>query len=384
MFMRSNNWSLLNMNGKNIYVTQPFLPKLEEFIPFLEKIWDRKVLTNGGEFHQALEYELCKYLGVKYLSLFCNGTIALVTALQALGVKGEIITTPYSFVATTHSIWWNGLEPVFVDVDRTTMNIDPTKIEKAITPRTAAILPVHCYGQPCAVDAIQKIANDNNLRVIYDAAHAFGVKLHNNSVLNYGDLSVLSFHATKVFNTFEGGAIVCHDAKTKQKIDNLKNFGIVDETTVVATGINGKMSELNASFGLLQLRYVDQIIKRRTEIAQLYSEQLSGVSGIKCLEYSQGVVANYGYFPIKVTYEYPLSRDGLYNKLKKNSVYARRYFYPLISEFPTYCDLPSANADNLAVAHDLSSKVLCLPIYPDLGDKQILSVVKLIKAKRKS
>ena len=289
-----------------IYVAQPYLPPLEEFIPYLEKIWETKKLTNGGPFHQQLEKALCEFLGVEHIALFTNGTIALVTALQALRITGEVITTPYSFVATAHSLLWNGIRPVFVDIDPETLNLDPARIEAAITPQTTAIMPVHCYGRPCDVDAIQAIADNYNLRVIYDAAHAFGVRLPSGSVLTHGDLSVLSFHATKVFTTFEGGAIVCRDAKTKQRIDHLKNFGFVDEVTVVAPGINGKMSEWNAALGLLQLKYFDQAIARRKEIDAIYREQLSGVSGIRCLPEPDEGLGNYAYFPILVESGYPL------------------------------------------------------------------------------
>ena len=317
---------------QNIYVTQPYLPPLEEFIPYLQNIWDKRILTNGGPYHQQLEQALCDYLGVKHLALLTNGTIALVTALQALRITGEVITTPYSFVATAHSLLWNGIKPVFVDVDPNTLNMDPTKIEVAITPHTTAIMPVHCYGHPCDVSAIQRIADNYNLKVIYDAAHAFGVKDKQGSVLNHGDLSVLSFHATKVFNTFEGGAIICPDAKTKLRIDQLKNFGFVDEVTVVAPGINGKMSEINAAFGLLQLKHIDGALARRKEIDVAYREKLAGVQGIQCLNDGGEEAANHSYFPILVHPDYPLSRDALYQKLKDHGIYARRYFYPLRSE----------------------------------------------------
>jgi len=365
--------------NKPIYVTQPFLPPLQEFIPYLEKIWENKILTNGGPFHQQLEQALCDYLGVKHISLFTNGTLALVTALQALRITGEVITTPYSFVATAHSLLWNGIKPVFVDVDPNTLNLDPAKIEAAITPHTTAIMPVHCYGHPCDVEAIQKIADNYNLRVIYDAAHAFGVKDKNGSVLNHGDLSVLSFHATKVFNTFEGGAIICPDAKTKLRIDQLKNFGIVDETTVVAPGINGKMSELNAAFGLLQLKHIDGALVQRKDIDAAYREQLAGVKGIHCLGDAGEEVANHSYFPVLVQPDFPLSRDTLYQKLKDHGIYARRYFYPLISDFPMYRSMPSAQRDNLPVAADASAKVLCLPIYPNLQPEEQQRVIDLIR-----
>lgn len=368
------------MSDKKTYVTQPYLPPLQEFIPYLEEIWDSKILTNGGPFHQQLEKALCQYLGVEHLALFTNGTIALVTALQALRITGEVITTPYSFVATSHSLLWNGIKPVFVDVHPDTLNLDPAHIEAAITPQTTAIMPVHCYGHPCDVEAIQKIADNYNLKVIYDAAHAFGVKTAKGSVLNYGDLSVLSFHATKVFNTFEGGAIVCPDAKTKQRIDHLKNFGFVDEVTVVAPGINGKMSEFNSALGLLQLKHIDQALARRKEIDAKYRELLRDVKGLRCLEDSGETVSNYAYFPVLVDKEYPIDRDALYERLKEHDVFARRYFYPLISSFPMYRGLPSAGSSNLPVATDAASRVLCLPIYPDLALDEQLRVIDLIRS----
>lgn len=363
---------------KPIYVTQPYLPPLEEFLPYLEEIWASKILTNGGPFHQKLEAALCDYLGVKHIALFTNGTLALVTALQALRVTGEVITTPYSFVATAHSLLWNGIKPVFVDVDPNTLNIDPSKIEAAITPQTTAIMPVHCYGHPCDVEAIQKIADNYNLKVIYDAAHAFGVQCHCGSVLNHGDLSVLSFHATKVYNTFEGGAIICPDEKTKIRIDQLKNFGHVGEVTVVAPGINGKMSEFNAALGLLQLKYIDKAIAQRKEIDTWYRDQLKDVKGIRCVGDAGEHVSNFAYFPIQVQSDYPLSRDALNQKLKVNGIYPRRYFYPLISEFPMYRGLPSANKGNLAVASSASLQVLCLPIYPDLEKSSVQEITNLI------
>lgn len=361
-----------------IYVTQPDLPPLEEFVPYLQDIWNSKILTNGGPFHQQLEQALCDYLGVNHLALFTNGTIALVTALQSLRITGEVITTPYSFVATSHSLLWNGIKPVFVDIDPNTLNLDPAKIEAAITSYTTAIMPVHVYGHPCDVDAIQKIADRHNLKVIYDAAHAFGVQCHCGSILNHGDLSVLSFHATKVFNTFEGGAIVCPDAKTKQHIDHLKNFGFVDEVTVVAPGINGKMSEINAALGLLQLKHIDQALARRKQIDTMYREQLVDVKGIRCLGDAGEKVANYAYFPILVEPDYPLSRDTLYQKLRDHNIYTRRYFFPLISDFPMYRDLPSAQRSNLPVAVSAASKVLCLPIYPALQLSEQERVIDII------
>lgn len=365
------------MKNKPIFVTQPYLPPLEDFIPYLNDIWNNKILTNGGPFHQQLEQALCGYLGVKHIALFSNGTLALITALQALRIVGEVITTPYSFVATAHSLLWHGNKPVFVDVDPKTLNMDPAKIEAAITPQTTAIMPVHCYGNPCDVEAIQKIADNYNLRVIYDACHAFGVQDEGGSILRHGDLSVLSFHATKVFNTFEGGAIICPDAKTKQRIDHLKNFGFVDEITVVAPGINAKMSEINAAFGLLQLKHVDEAIKSRASIDEKYREGLADTKGIHCL----GIVAkthNYSYFPILVGAEYPLKRDELYQKLKESGINSRRYFYPLISEFPMYRGLLSAQVGNLPVAHDAANRILCLPIYPNMTESQQDAIINVI------
>ncbi|MEX1663916.1 DegT/DnrJ/EryC1/StrS family aminotransferase [Zhongshania arctica] len=363
---------------KSVFVTQPYLPPLEEFIPYLEEIWASKILTNGGPFHQQLEQALCDYLGVKHLSLFANGTLALVTALQALRITGEVITTPYSFVATAHSLLWNGIAPVFVDVEPNTLNLDPAKIEAAITPLTTAIMPVHCYGHPCDVEAIQKIADNYNLKLIYDAAHAFGVKDKGGSVLRHGDLSVLSFHATKVFNTFEGGAIICPDAKTKLTIDRLKNFGFVDETTVVASGINGKMSEINAAFGMLQLKHIDAAIARRKDVDATYRKLLKDVKGIRCLENAVEEEANYAYFPILVDDDYSLSRDDLYENLKECGVFTRRYFYPLITDFSMYRNMPSANPENLPAANVAAQKVICLPIYPALTDVEQQRVIDKI------
>ncbi len=363
---------------RNIFVTRPTLPPLEEFIPYLEQIWENKILTNGGPFHRQLEDELCRYLGVDNICLFTNGTIALVTALQALRVAGEVITTPYSFVATSHSLLWNGIKPVFVDVCASTLNLDPAKIEAAITPQTTAIMPVHCYGHPCDVEAIQKIADNYNLRVIYDAAHAFGVEDEEGSVLRHGDLSVLSFHATKVFNTFEGGAIICPDAKTKLRIDQLKNFGHVGEVNVVAPGINGKMSEFNAALGLLQLKHLDEAFARRKKIDLAYRERLHGVRGIHCLPGSGEKIANYAYFPILVKPDYPIARDELNERLKDKGIYPRRYFYPPISEFPMYRGLPSSYRENLPIAFEASGQVLCLPLYPDLEIEVVDEICRLI------
>ncbi len=361
-----------------IYVTQPLLPPLDEFIPYLQQIWENKWLTNSGPFHQQLESALCDYLGVKHLSLFANGTLALVTALQALRITGEVITTPYSFVATAHSLLWNGIKPVFVDIDPVTLNLDPDKIEAAITPQTTAIMPVHCYGHPCDVERIQRIADNYGLKIIYDAAHAFGVQCHGGSVLNHGDVSVLSFHATKVFNTFEGGAIICPDAKTKRHIDHLKNFGFVDEVTVVAPGINGKMSEINAAFGLLQLKGIDAALQQRKAIDLRYRAGLDGVKGIHCLHDAGEDVANYAYFPILVQPDYLLSRDALYRKLQDHGIYARRYFYPLISDFPMYRGMPSAAHANLPVSRRVAEQVICLPIYPALSSEQVDSIIALV------
>ena len=358
-----------------IYVTQPHLPPLEDFIPYLQQIWDRKILTNNGPFHQQLEQALCEHLGVEHLALFANGTIALVTALKALRITGEVITTPYSFVATAHSLLWNGITPVFVDIEPRTLNLDPAKIEAAITPQTSAILPVHCYGNPCDVEAIQRIADSYHLKVIYDAAHAFGVQCHCGSVLNHGDLSVLSFHATKVFNTFEGGAIICPDAKTKRHIDDLKNFGLVSQTSVIATGINGKMNEMQAALGLLQLQHIDQALSRRAAIAARYREATEAIPGINHIPDAGQQVSNNAYFPILVDDDYPLSRDALFDKLKANGINGRRYFYPLISEFPMYSRLPSALASDLPIASNAAARVICLPIYPNLQDIDLDRVI---------
>jgi dTDP-4-amino-4,6-dideoxygalactose transaminase len=362
-----------------IYVTRPFLPPLEEFLPSLREIWDSRILTNGGPFHDRLETELCEYLGIKHISLFANCTIGLITAIQALGVSGEVITTPYTFTATAHSLLWNGIKPVFVDIDPHTLNLDPSRIEAAITPATTAIMPVHCYGHPCDVEAISKIANAHGLKVIYDAAHAFGVQLHNGSLLNYGDLSVLSFHATKVFNTFEGGAIVSPDAQTKCHIDQLKNFGFVDEITVATAGINGKMSEFNAALGLLQLRNIDQAITRRQEIDARYRRGLRTIKGIGCVRDAGERIANYAYFPILVRPDYPLSRNELYRVLRANGIHTRRYFYPLVSTFKMYCDLPSAQQASLPVASKVAEEVLCLPIYPELSESDVDRIISILQ-----
>lgn len=352
---------------KQIKVTSPLLPDLKEFIPYLEDIWERQWLTNNGHYHHELEQALCDYLKVPYISLFTNGTLPLMAALQALRITGEVITTPYSFVATTHSLWWNGIKTVFVDVDPITGNLDPDKIEAAITPKTTAIMPVHVYGNPCDTERIQAIADKYGLKVIYDAAHAFGVEVKGESVLNAGDLSTLSFHATKVFNTIEGGALICQDKEMKQRIDYLKNFGFAGETTVVAPGINGKMDELRSAYGLLNLKQVDKAISQRKQIAEAYREGLRNIKGIRVIEDLADVHSNYAYFPIFVDAEvYGMSRDELYFKMREEGVFARRYFYPLISEFSTYRGLPSATKENLPVAHELAEAVICLPMYHSL------------------
>ena len=362
--------------NKKIFVTQPYLPPLAEFMPYLEEIWDSKTLTNGGPMHQRLERELCEHLGVRHISLFANGTLALLTALQALRITGEVITTPFSFVAGAHSLLWNGIKPVFVDIDPVTLNLDPRRIEAAITPQTTAIMPVHCYGNPCDTEAIQRIADNYNLKVIYDGAHAFGVRQGGQSILNAGDLSMMSFHATKVFNTFEGGAIVAPDARTKQRIDHLKNFGFVDEVTVVAPGINGKMSEVNAAFGLLQLRHVERALRRRREIDALYRRLLAGVPGITCVQPTGQDLPNCAYSPVLIDERHPIARDALYARMRDEGIFARRYFYPLISSFPMYRGLPSAAPENLPVATRLSNQVICLPIYPAMSDADVERVVE--------
>jgi dTDP-4-amino-4,6-dideoxygalactose transaminase len=370
------------MIKKPITVTQPCLPPLEEFIPYLKQIWDNKWLTNNGPLHQQLEKELADYLGVKYISLFSNGTLALISALQALNITGEVITTPFSFVATTHSLWWNKITPVFVDIEPEYLNLDPAKIEAAITPRTTAIMPVHVYGNPCKVDEIQRIADKHGLKVIYDAAHAFGVKKNGVSVLNYGDLSVLSFHATKVFSTIEGGAIICHTEAMKHHIDNLKNFGFRGETVVEEPGINAKLNEVQAAYGLLQLKYIDEFIARRKEISQLYQSLLKDVSGIRFLPDMENVTHGYSYFPILIDEKnYGISRDALYEKLKENNIFARRYFYPLISSFEPYNQLASATHENLPVAAKAAEEVLCLPIYVELKKVDVDRICSIIKKK---
>jgi dTDP-4-amino-4,6-dideoxygalactose transaminase len=371
------------MNDKPIYVTQPTLPDLQEFIPYLEQIWESKILSNNGPFHQQLEKELSAFLGVSYISLFANGTLALLTALQVLRITGEVITTPYSFVATTHSLWWNNIKPVFVDIEPEYGNLDPEKIEAAITPKTTAIMPVHVYGNPCKVERIQEIADIYGLKVIYDAAHTFGVKYKGQSICTYGDLSVLSFHATKVFNTMEGGAIICHDAATKKRIDYLKNFGFAGETKVMAPGINSKMNEMQAALGLLQLKGFSKNTGKRKAIAESYRKELADVKGISLLPEPEYTNYNYAYFPIFVDEtEYGMSRDLLYEKLKQNNIYGRRYFYPLISEFSMYKSLDSAKSSNLQVAEKKAEKVICLPIYPQLEIESLGIIFKTIKTQQ--
>lgn len=367
------------MAEKQITVTSPLMPSLEEFNVYLEDIWKRKWITNNGYYHKELEKALCEYLGVPYISLFTNGTLPLITALQALRITGEVITTPFSFVATTHSLWWNGIKPVFVDIDPITCNLDPEKIEAAITPRTTAIMPVHVYGNPCDTKRIQDIADKYGLKVIYDAAHAFGVKVNGESVLNAGDMSTLSFHATKVYNTIEGGALVMHDEQTKKRIDYLKNFGFAGETEVVAPGINSKMDEMRAAYGLLNLKQVDKAIEWRKHVAELYRAALKDVEGITFFNDIPGVTHNYAYFPIFVDAEkYGMTRDELYFKMKEHNILGRRYFYPLISAFSTYRGLESANRDNLPVATEKAEQVICLPMYYGLSDKDIERIILLI------
>jgi len=362
-----------------IHVTRPYLPPLEELQPYLEKIWARRRLTNAGPFHQEFESALAEFLGVEHVSLFANGTLALVTALQSLRISGEVITTPYSFVATAHSLLWNGIKPVFVDIERESFNIDPEKIEASITPQTTAIMPVHVYARPAAVGRIQEIADRYGLKVIYDAAHAFAVRDAGGSVLRHGDLSILSFHATKVFTTFEGGAIISPDAKTKKRIDYLKNFGFADEVSVVAPGINGKLNELQAAIGLAQLAHVEEALRDRERVDACYRTLLANVAGISIPPLPKTGSHNFAYFPILVGDEYPRSRDALHDKLVRSNIFVRRYFYPLISDFPMYRGLPSSCPKNLPVASDVAARVICLPIYPGLEERDIARVVDLIR-----
>ncbi len=367
------------MDKNMVTVTSPLLPNLDEFNELLKRIWDSKWITNNGSFHKQLEAALAEYLKVPYISLFTNGTLPLLTALQALRITGEVITTPYSFVATTHSIWWNGCRPVFVDIEESTCGIDPNKIEAAITPKTTAIMPVHCYGKPVNVVAIQEIADKYGLKVIYDAAHAFGVEIDGESVLNAGDMSTLSFHATKVYNTLEGGALVVHDAETKKRIDHLKNFGFVNETEVVAPGINSKMDEVRSAYGLLNLCQVDEAIKKRHQVAVKYRDVLRNVPGIRFFDDMPGVRHNYSYFPIFINAEeYGMTRDELYFKMRDQGVFGRRYFYPLISSFSTYRGLPSATPENLPVATKIANEVICLPMHHELNEGDLNHILSLI------
>lgn len=364
-------------NDKQITVTAPLLPSLDDFNAMLRQIWGSKWITNNGQFHRQLEKELAEYLKVPYISLFTNGTLPLITALQALRINGEVITTPYSFVATTHSLWWNGIKPVFVDVDPSNCGLDPAKIEAAITPKTTAIMPVHCYGKPCDTKAIQEIADKYGLKVIYDAAHAFGVEVDGESILNAGDMSTLSFHATKVYNTIEGGALVMHDEQTKKRIDYLKNFGFANETTVVAPGINSKMDEIRAAYGLLNLRLVDAAIDARQKVAQKYRTALRDVPGITFFDDMPGVRHNYSYFPIFIDADkFGKTRDELYFEMREANVLGRRYFYPLICDFSTYRGLPSATRENLPEAYKLADTVLCLPMHHELGEEDLNRVLK--------
>ena len=368
------------MNKEIITVTSPLLPDLEEFHDLLKEIWASKWITNNGSFHQQLEKELAAYLKVPYLSLFTNGTLPLITALQALHVKGEVITTPYSFVATTHSIWWNGLKPVFADIDPRTCNLDPEKIESAITRNTTAIMPVHCYGKPCDIKGIQEVADKYGLKVIYDAAHAFGLEVDGESILNAGDMSTLSFHATKVYNTVEGGALVMHDEKMKRRVDYLKNFGFKNEEEVVAPGINSKMDEIRSAYGILALRKVDEAIQARRAVAVQYRQGLKDIPGISVFEDMPGVRHNYSYFPIFVDAQaYGMTRDELYLRLKDNNVIGRRYFYPLISTFGTYRGLPSADPKNLPVATRMADSVICLPMHHELSVEDVQRTIDIIR-----
>ena len=355
------------------------MPNLDELNQYLQDIWQRKWITNNGHYHKELEKALCEYLDVPYVSLFTNGTLPLITALQALRITGEVITTPYSFVATTHALWWNGIKPVFVDIDPTTGNLDPDQIEAAITPRTTAIMPVHVYGKPCDTERIQEIADKYGLKVIYDAAHAFGVKVNGASILNAGDMSTLSFHATKVYNTLEGGALVMHDEQTKKRIDYLKNFGFAGETEVVAPGINSKMDEMRSAYGLLNLKQVDAAIEARHQVAIKYREALRDVEGITFFDDMPGVKHNYSYFPIFVDAEkYGMTRDELYFKMKEQNVLGRRYFYPLISTFSTYRGLDSAKPSNLPNAHKMADEVICLPMHHALSEEDVMRILNII------
>lgn len=364
---------------KKIYVTEPSLPPLDEFIPYLERIWESKWLTNNGIYHQQFEQALADYLGVKYVSLFTNGMLALQVGLQVLRVTGEVITSPFTFVATTHAIYWNNCTPVFCDIEPETFTLNPDKIESLITPRTTAILPVHVYGNPCQVERLQTIADKYNLKLFYDAAHTFGVKKDGVSILNYGDLSMLSFHATKAFNTFEGGALISNDIEMKERIDFMKNFGFADETTIVAPGTNGKMDEIRAAFGLLQLKYIDKEIAKSKDVAKLYRKQLRNTAGITIMQDIANINHNYSYFPLLVDEtKYGMSRDALYDKFKEHGICSRRYFYPLVSQFASYRHLPSAETGLLPVAEKIAEQVLCLPIFADLKEDQVDLIISIV------
>jgi dTDP-4-amino-4,6-dideoxygalactose transaminase len=359
-----------------VFVTKPSLPPLSEFIPYLKSIWTSKELTNCAKFHQEFEEAICDYLGVKYCSLFCNGTIALLVGLQALEITGEVITTPFTFVATAHSIYWNKCTPVFCDIEEEYFTISPESVERKITSKTSAILPVHVYGNPCKLEALKNIAEKYNLKLFYDAAHAFGVKVDGQSILNFGDLSMLSFHGTKIFNTFEGGALITNDPELKKRIDFLKNFGFANETSVIGLGINGKMNEFQAALGVLQLKYIDDEIKKCQRIAFSYRESLKDIAGITFLDDIDGVQHNYSYFPIIVEQgKYGKSRDFLYENFKKHNIYTRRYFYPLVSEFPPY----NINSNIFPVANRISNQIICLPIYPDLPTGQLNRIIEIVK-----
>ncbi len=364
---------------ENIYVTRPFLPPLEEMNETLREIWNSRNLTNNSRYHQMLEEELCNFLGVPFISLFSNGTLAIITALQALDIKGEVVTTPFSFVATTHALKWNNIQAVFADIDPNTFNLNPARVREMITDRTAAVLPVHVYGIPCDVTAFQKLSEESGVKIIYDACHTFNVRIKGVPILNFGDLSVMSFHATKVYNTFEGGAIVSHSREMKQLIDDLKNFGFRNETTVVAAGINAKMNEFQAALGLLQLKYIKKVIQRRRYLSLRYRHYLSGISGIDIHRENENIEYCYSYFPIRINKEkFGKTRDILYEHLKAEGVFSRRYFYPLISQFPIYRNIPSSSPSHLPVAERIAEEILCLPLYPDLSEEQQDKIIKLI------
>jgi len=367
------------MKGARIDVTEPYLPPLEEFIPYLQQIWESKRLTNSGPLHLQLEMELAEFLGVDHIALLANGTTALLIAFEALQLSGEVITTPYSFVATTHALRWKNLTPVFVDIDPDSLTIDPKKIEAAITPRTSAILAVHVYGQPCDVAAVQRIADTHHIKLIYDAAHSFAVQDQGGSILRHGDLSILSFHATKVFTTFEGGAVVCRDAEMKHRIDSLKNFGLGGMDAAFDAGINGKMSEIHAAFGLVQLQHVRKAINLRKRIDNRYRQQLGGIPGIKLFSLTAGITQNYSYFPILIQESYGTSRDELYYLLSDQQIFARSYFSPLISNCASYRILPSARKNNLPIANFCEDQVLCLPLSPSLTDEDVDRIVAVIR-----